>query len=84
MPKCWIGDSRINHEKIIIKKKNTTSPNVKEKLKKDGEKEKQERERQERSSWETTCVAKVALGVELLYEKAFRDLGSGFLTEIKY
>ena len=45
MPKCWIGDSRINHEKIIIKKKNTTSPNVKEKLKKDGEKEKQERER---------------------------------------
>ena len=30
------------YEKIIIKNENTTSTNVKEKLKKDGEKEKQE------------------------------------------
>ena len=39
-----------NYEKIIIKKENTTSSNVKEKLNKDGEKEKQNREKQERGS----------------------------------
>ena len=50
------------NEKIDIKKKNTTNPNVKEKLKEDGEQEKQERKEWERGSCETTCFAKVALG----------------------
>ena len=54
------------NEKIVIKKENTTSSNVKEKLNKDGEKEKQDREKQERGSWETTCIAKVALSAEVV------------------
>ena len=33
------------NEKIVIKRENTTSSNVKEKLNKDGEKEKQDREK---------------------------------------
>ena len=66
MNKINYNTSRKWNEKIVIKRENTTSPNVKEKLKKDGEKEKQEKEKRERSSWETTCVAKVALGVEVV------------------
>ena len=76
--KVWLMSS-VNKVKIKL---GLTSPSQKnyisEKLKKDGEKEEQERERQKRASWETTCVAKVTLGVELLYEKASRDLNSGF------
>ena len=49
------ADGRINNgivqkkeknEKIVIKRENTTNPNVKEKLKKDEEKKRQEGERQ--------------------------------------
>ena len=41
LKKTWIGWTTLN-EKIVIKKENTTSPNVKENLKKNGEKEKKE------------------------------------------
>ena len=63
MGKIWINRTTLN-EKIVIKKENTTTPNVKEKPKKDGEKEKQERERREKNRWETTRITKVALGGE--------------------
>ena len=43
-----IVQKKEKNEKIVIKRENTTSPNVKGNLKKDEKKERQEREKRER------------------------------------
>ena len=56
-----IVQKKEKNEKIVIKRENTTNPNVKEKIKKDEEKKRKEGERQEKSSRARTSAAKVTL-----------------------